>query len=161
MFKLLKTLVLVGFVAACSPKLQPSPLTSQEVLQLVDDQTYQFNMEYVQPMGGRQRLITGSYTFRVNKDQLEADLPYIGRAFRAPIGSGEGGMKFTSKEFTYSSTIGKGNRREISIQPKDQLDMAGINLLIFEYGNADLRINSVNRQPISYAGNISRLPQPK
>lgn len=161
MSKLLKTLLLLGFVAACSPKLQPSPLTPQEVLQLVDDRTYQFNMEYVQPMGGRQRLITGTYTFRVNKDQLEADLPYIGRAFQAPIGSGEGGMKFTSKEFAYSSTIGKGNRREISIQPKDQQDIAGINLIIFENGNADLRINSVNRQPISYTGNISRLPQPK
>ena len=160
MSKLLKTLLLLGFVAACSPKLQPSPLTPQEVLQLVDDRTYQFNMEFVQPMGGRQRLITGTYTFRVNKDQLEADLPYIGRAFQATIG-GEGGMKFTSKEFAYSSTIGKSNRREISIQPKDQQDIAGINLIIFENGNADLRINSENRQPISYTGNISRLPQPK
>jgi hypothetical protein len=161
MSKLLKTLVLLGFVAACSPKLQPSPLTSQEVLQLVDDRTYQFNMEYVQPMGGRQRLITGSYTFRVNKDQLDADLPYIGRAYQAPIGTSDVGMKFTSKDFTYSSITGKSNRREISIHLNDQQDIATINLIIFENGNADLRINSVNRQPISYTGNISRLPQPK
>ncbi|MBL7768920.1 MAG: DUF4251 domain-containing protein [Flavipsychrobacter sp.] len=161
MSKLLKTLVLLGFVAACSPKLQPSPLTSQEVLQLVDDRTYQFNMEYVQPMGGRQRLITGSYTFRVNKDQLDADLPYIGRAYQAPIGTSDVGMKFTSKDFTYSSITGKSNRREISIHLNDQQDIATINLIIFENGNADLRITSVNRQPISYTGNISRLPQPK
>ena len=148
-------------MAACTPKAQPPQLTETEVMQLVDDRNYQFNLEFVRPLGGRQRLITGNYTFRVKSDQIESDLPYIGRSFQAPIGSTDNGMKFTSKDFSYNSNTGKDSRREISIQPRDGNDIRDIQLIIFSNGTADLRINSVNRQTISYTGNITALPQPK
>lgn len=143
---------------ACSPKASLPPLSAQEVLQLVDEQSYQFKMEYVQPMGGRQRMITGNYTLSVRKDQIDADLPYFGRAFQAPIGATDGGIKFTSTDFSYNSTTGKGERREINIQPRDNRDITAINMVIFSNGRADVKISSVNRQPISYTGNINRLP---
>lgn len=156
-----KLLVIALLIAACTPKAQPPQLTETEVLQLVDDRNYQFNLEFVRPLGGRQRLITGNYTFRVKKDRIDSDLPYIGRSFQAPIGSSENGMKFTSKDFDYNSSTGKDNRREINIQPKDSNDIRDIQLIIFSNGTADLRINSINRQTISYTGNITALPQPQ
>lgn len=154
----LKTLAVLLLLSACTPKAQLPQLSPQEVLQLVDAQTYQFTMEFVRPTGGRQRLITGNYTLRVTKEQVVADLPYIGRAFQAPIGNTDGGIKFTSKDFMYTSNAGKEERREISIKPKDNNDIQDINLTIFSNGTADLRINSTNRQPISYTGRVNALP---
>lgn len=157
----MKYLIIAVLMAACTPKAQPPQLTETEVLQLVDERNYQFNLEFVRPLGGRQRLITGNYTFRVKTDQIESDLPYIGRSFQAPIGSTDNGMKFTSKDFSYKSSTGKDSKREISIQPRDGNDIRDIQLIIFSNGTADLRISSVNRQTISYTGNITALPQPK
>lgn len=157
----LQFLVIAVLFAACTPKAQPPQLSTEEVLQLVDEQNYQFNLEFVRPMGGRQRLITGTYFMRVQKELIECDLPYIGRAFQAPIGSTDNGMKFSSRNFGYTSTTGKGERREITIQPKDEPNIREVFLIIFSNGKADLRINSNNRQTISYTGTITALPPQK
>lgn len=157
----LKIAVLSLVLGGCSPKAQPPAITPDEVIRLVDAQTYQFTMEFVRPLGGRQRLITGNYTLQVKKDQIEADLPYIGRAFQAPIGTSEGGMRFTSKDFNYTANKGSRDQREVNIKPNDNNDIQDLFLTIFPNGTADLRINSRNRQTISYSGHIDPLPAAK
>jgi hypothetical protein len=122
------------------------------------NRTYQFTATYVQPMSGRQKNVIGdNYTFKVNKDVLEADLPYFGKSTSAPIGTTDVGMKFTSKEFTYESKTLTKSREQIIIKPKDVNDIQEIDLTVFPDGTTDLRINSNSRQPISYRGNIAAL----
>ncbi|HEY8398303.1 MAG TPA: DUF4251 domain-containing protein, partial [Flavihumibacter sp.] len=116
MSRTIKLLVLL-FLAACSPKPQSSE-NAQDVIRLIDEQNYQFVMEFVRPTGGRQRVITGNYTLRVSKDEVVADLPYIGRAYQAPIGT-DGGIRFKSKDFSYDVAVGKEDRRLITIKPRD------------------------------------------
>ncbi|WP_052323964.1 DUF4251 domain-containing protein [Flavihumibacter sp. ZG627] len=149
------------FSIACSTgKQAASALSEAEVKEMLDAQNYRFNARYVQPAGGRSRIITGTYTLDVTKDKVEADLPYFGRAYQAPIGSGDVGMKFKTTEFNYSTEKGKRESIKIIIKPKDASanDIQDIYLTVFPNGSADLRIVSVSRQAISYIGELSTIP---
>jgi hypothetical protein len=126
------------------------------------NRAYQFTATYVQPMSGRQRNVSNdNYTLKVNKDMVEANLPYFGKATSAPVGTADIGMKFTSKDFTYESNTLTKAREQITIKPKDVSDVQEIYLIVYPDGTADLRINSTNRQAISYLGNIGALTSGK
>lgn len=135
-----------------------SDIAISPTAKLLLDSTYEFTATYVQPMSGRQRNVSGErYTLKVNKDMVEADLPYIGKSTSAPIGTTDVGMKFTSKDFTYESNKLSKSREEITIKPKDVSDIQEIYLIVFPDGTTDLRITSNSRQAISYRGDIGPL----
>lgn len=94
--------------------------------------------------------------FNLKKDLFSVALPYFGRAFNAnPADASNGGIRFESKEFNVKqSTTKKGNTLFV-IAPTDQKENYVFNLEIFKNGSAFLSVNSDNRQPISYDGNIS------
>ena len=122
---------------------------------LVDSQQYIFHAQTVSPMNGRQIFLTTDYTIKVSKDTIMTDLPYFGRAYSAPINPSEGGIRFTSTSFGYKVTPRKKGGWDITIQPKDARDVQQMILTIFDNGKADLRVNSNNRQPISFNGYIT------
>lgn len=144
---------------SCSSQQAVTIATPEQVTQLLSEQQYQFNMQFVRPTGGRQRIVSGNYTLVVTKDRVEADLPYFGRAYNAPMGS-DAGMKFISKDFSYEMVSGKNDRKEITIRPRDLSDIQAVYLTVFSNGSADLRIQSNSRQPISYMGDIRGIIQP-
>src|SRR6266700_6064732 len=74
----------------------------------VTDQYYIFNAQTVLPLGSSTRQLTPDYDVRITKDSIVAYLPYFGRAYSAPIGQTEGGIKFKSKRFDYTSKERKG-----------------------------------------------------
>ncbi len=149
-------LMLVIFLVACSPSQQvSSTLSEAEVSELLASQEYRFNARFVQPQGARSRVITGTYTLKVSKSLVEADLPYFGRAYNAPIGSSDVGMKFRSERFSYTSTEDRKGRKTIHIKPEDAHDIQDVYLTVFPNGAADLRITSVSRQGISYTGELA------
>jgi hypothetical protein len=120
----------------------------------VAEQQYEFVPNFMQPVGGRQRNITGNYFIRVNKNKVEVDLPYIGKATQASPGSLDQGMKFVSTNFSYSSQVGKKGQNEITIEPKDVGDIQSIRLTAFNNGTGNVQINSVTRSAISYSGEM-------
>jgi hypothetical protein len=148
-------------IEACSPQQKATALNADQISQAVQSQSYQFLATYVQPSGGRQRNVTGTYTLNVSKTEVVADLPYFGKAYNAQIGSTDGGVKFQSKDFTYSIEAGKKGSQEIKIKPKDVADTQDLFLTIYDNGSATLRVNSVNRQSISYTGEIRALQPAK
>ena len=107
-------------------------------------------------MASRMLRLDPGYGFNLKKDLLSVYLPYFGRAFTANPGDGSnGGFRFESKDFTIKpSTTKKGNTLLV-ITPNDQRANFVFNLEIFKNGSAFLSINSNDRQPISFDGNIS------
>lgn len=120
----------------------------------VSAQQYEFVPNFMQPVGGRQRNITGNYFIRVNKNKVEVDLPYIGKAAQASPGSLDQGMKFVTTQFGYTSQVGKKGQTEITIEPKDVGDIQSIRITAFSNGTGNVQINSVTRSAISYSGEI-------
>ncbi|MEP7142615.1 MAG: DUF4251 domain-containing protein [Ferruginibacter sp.] len=128
---------------------------------LIDSQRYVFHAENVTPMSGRQRFLTSDYIVNISKDTIISDLPYFGRAYSAPINSGEGGIKFTSTDFGYEIIPRKKGGWDITIKPKDVPDVQRLTMTIFENGTASLQVTSTNRQPISFNGYVTKLKMKK
>lgn len=120
----------------------------------VETKNFIFKAETVTPQRGRMRQLTPEYDLTIRPDSVIAFLPYFGRAFTATVGPVDGGIKFTSTDFNYSSVKKKKNRWEITIIPKDGSDVRSLNLTVFDNGRASLQVINNNRDGISYNGYI-------
>ena len=95
--------------------------------------------------------LSGGYDLRITPDSVIAYLPFFGRAYTAPVNPSEGGIKFTSTRFQYKQTLRK-KMYEIEITPHDVQDVSRLFLTISASGFTTLRIQSINRTPISFNG---------
>jgi hypothetical protein len=121
----------------------------------IDAKRFVFHAQNALPSSGRSRTLTSDYDLRVSQDTLISNLPYYGRAYSVPYGSGDGGFNFTSTQFEYSATPGKKKGWNISIKPKDVNDFREFSLSISDNGYGTLQVLTNNRQPISFNGYIS------
>ena len=122
--------------------------------QLIESKNFVFKAETVTPTRGRFRQLTSEYDLVVAVDTVTAFLPYFGRAFSAPINPSEGGIKFTSSKFEFGTEKRKKDGWEIIITPKDAQDVQTLYLTVFENKRAQLRVNSLNRESITFNGYI-------
>jgi hypothetical protein len=102
--------------------------------------------------GGSINLNETHYEVKVTPDSVVAFLPYYGRSFSAPINQTEGGVKFNTKEFTYTSKRGKKRGWDILVQTKDAKENYRLAFNIGDEGYATLSLNSNNKQSITYQG---------
>lgn len=126
-----------------------------EVQNLIQSKEYVFVAQSVLPLSGRSMNLTSLYNLKVNGDTIVSDLPYFGRAFVAPINPAEGGIHFTSTDFSYDVKNRKKGGWEISIIPKDAKDVRQLFLTISEDGYASLQVTSNNKQSIGYNGYVT------
>jgi hypothetical protein len=89
-------------------------------------------------------------------DSIVTYLPYFGRAYVAPVDPTEGGIKFTSTNFSYTAKQKK-DGWEITILPKDTRDVKQMYLSVSTKGYAKLQVISNNRESISYNGYVDQL----
>ena len=114
-----------------------------------------FEATYAYPTGYRSVYLSPYYNVKVSPDTVKAYLPYYGRAYRAPMDPREGGFNFTSTDFDYKliPVNRKGNwQTEVTILDLDR--PVTFRFDIWENGTARLDVNDMNRQAISFQGNI-------
>lgn len=121
---------------------------------LLQARRFVFIPQSINPIGGRTRQVTPDFFLRISPDTVQSYLPYVGRAFTAPIGNNRGPMDFTLTDFSYSATGAGNDRQEISISPRGQTDIRELILSVSPNGYATLIAVSNNRQQISYNGFI-------
>lgn len=168
----MKSLILIFGLAlmtiSCGSQIYLDPATLNSV---IEKKEFDFNATKAFPMSsdvigimnslpnaGASRILTldPGYGFNLKKELLSVYLPYFGRAYNvSPGDANNGGIRFESKDFYIKqSTIRKGNTLLV-ITPKDQKVNYVFNLEIFKNGSAFLSVDSSDRQPISYDGNLS------
>jgi len=127
---------------------------------MVDNNHFFFVANYAVPMTGGSKLLTSTYDLKVTKDSIIAYLPYYGQAYLAPSpAETDGGIKFTTTNFSVTQKSGKKGGWEITIKPKDHditnwRDVQQMTLDISKDGYASLAVTSSNRDPISFEGNV-------
>jgi len=170
----MKTLKNMLLVAVLCTAIQVSAQTDKATtIKLVEGKSFIFNATSAQPMnsaeisaafskipgamgGGSIPLRGDVYQLNVANDSLAAYLPYYGRSYNAPKTSNEGGIKFSSTEFSYKADKKKKGNYIVTIRPKDSKgDVMSMILNITEKGYASLSVVSNNRQTITYTGFIS------
>ncbi|HEX6223181.1 MAG TPA: DUF4251 domain-containing protein [Chryseolinea sp.] len=121
---------------------------------LVEGKRFVFAAESASPPKARTISLTPGYTVKLSGDTIICDLPYYGRSYSAPIGATDGGIKFTSTDFTYTVKDRKKGGWDISIKVKDNTRTHQFFFTISPKGPASLRAIPSDRQSISFNGYI-------
>jgi hypothetical protein len=150
MKRLLSFLLAIPIAIIAAAQDQPK-LNVQELL---ETKNFVFKAESVNPARGRYRQLTSEYDVVVTPDTITTFLPYFGRAYSAPINPADGGIKITTLKFDYSIKKGKKDRWDISVRPNDSQEVQDLFFTVFSNGRATLRVNSVNRETITFNGYI-------
>jgi hypothetical protein len=145
----------LGTCYYCSAQNKTTGLTESQVMDLVNNKQFQFLAQNMFPSSGRSKVLTENYTVNVSPEEISADLPYVGKAYNAPMNPADVGIRFVSKDFSYEEKKGKKDSWEITISPKDGKDVRSCLFTVYPNGNANLMVNSNSRQTISYSGVIT------
>lgn len=126
-----------------------------DVRNAVEIPDFTFKATYAYPTGYRSIYLSPYYDVKVSPDTVIAYLPYYGRAYRAPMDPREGGYRFTSTDFEYR--VNKGNKKgswDVVITLRDLDRSVTFRFDIWENGSARLSVNDVDRQQISFQGDL-------
>jgi hypothetical protein len=160
MKKILNYLLIASFLLAgifCFAQKPNKKATKEaEIQNLIDSQSYVFHAQQLTPLGGGTRQLTPNYDMLVKPDSIGADLPYFGRAFEAPINATDIGIKMCTRKFNYEKVNAKKGGWEITIKPTVRMDVQQMFLSISKEGYSTLQVTSLNREPITYYGYISK-----
>lgn len=122
----------------------------------INSKHYSFKASTATPLSGGLIQLSGSnYDLVVSPKTIQCNLPFFGRAYSAPYGSSDGGIKFASTDFEYS--VKKKSKRgwSILIKPNDNSDVRLLTLNVSKSGYASLTVISNNRQQMFFGGMIA------
>jgi len=132
----------------------------EEIKALVNSKTFVFDATTVNPMKGRTRNLTTDYDVKITKDSIYSYLPYFGVAYTASYGGIDSPMIFEKPFETYDMENTK-NGYNVTVSVKNGNDRLEFNFYISETGSTSLNVSSVNRQSISYNGNLEKIETKK
>ena len=133
---------------------------TDEIWQMIENRQFQFSARSVTPMSGGTINLTSEYDLMVDSSNVEAWLPYYGRAYQTDYGSTEGGIKF--KEKAKVLDIQKNEKKktyDIRIEVDTDKDSYKIFIQAGASGYASMNIISTRRQSVSYYGTIEPLDE--
>lgn len=145
--------------SAQSARSQRQAAKAADIKRIVENVSYVFKANFVNPQGGGGHMLTSDYDLAVSKDTLDVFLPYFGRAYVAPVDPTQGGIQFKTTRFDYKAKTNKKGGWDVVIRPKernsnDMRDVQTFRLSITSAGYASLHVTSTNRDPISFDGYI-------
>lgn len=133
-------------------------IKQKEIDALVESKEYEFVAVMAYPQGTRNiDMTTNSNFLRFQKDTIHSEMPFFGRAYSGVgYGSGGGGLDFKGAIKDYSIKKGK---KSYTVKANVRGDSESYSVLLTVYfeGSASLSINSSNRSPITYRGEINKL----
>lgn len=122
----------------------------------IDSANYIFRPKSVMPVGGSSINLSSTYSLKVTKDTIIADLPYFGRAYSASLGNSDVGIKFISTDFTYKSIFNNSkNKWNVKIITNDTKGRIELSLAINSSGYGTLSIYDPSRQVVIFYGIIN------
>jgi hypothetical protein len=131
-----------------------------QVEAMVNAKVFVFTARTALPQGYKTvNLNTNMYNVSFSPEIINSYLPYYGRAYSGMSYGNDTGLKFEGKPEEFSVTKGKKNFN-VKAVVKGENDVFDISLSISFEGSASLTVNSNNRSPISYNGEISAPEKP-
>lgn len=125
----------------------------KQITLLVESKEFVFVAERIIPQSGSTMILTSEYSVAFHSDSINSFLPFIGRGFSGIGYGGDEGMKFEGKPTLFQVEKTK-KGYQIKAEVRGKSDFYTMILSVYSDGNAYLTINSNNRSPISYDGEI-------
>ena len=126
---------------------------AQQAREIIDSNHYKIDVDRMLPMNGNSRTLTSSYSLEIRNDSVISYLPYFGQAYSIPYGGGKG-LIFDEALSEYTAKYHKKGKVEIKFTVRTDEDRYTYRITIFPNASASISVNSNNRQPISYQGEM-------
>lgn len=128
---------------------------------LVEAGAWQFDATRMTPMSGRGKELTSSYRVVVDSMKIDCYLPYFGRAYNVDYGSSDSPLSFKGEITDLKKEDSKKGGWIVSFKTQNKNDRLDFTFQISETGSVSLNVNSNNRQPISYYGDLAEISRNK
>lgn len=126
----------------------------KEVKEWIDGKHFTIEVDRALPLRGRMVHLTSSYSLELRGDSVLSYLPYFGRAYHVPYGGGNG-MRFEEPITDYAVTYDKKGKTILLFDTKTDEDKYTFFIEIYPNGSTTIQVTPVNRQSISYYGEIT------
>lgn len=126
---------------------------ARQVKEAINSNHYIIEVDRMLPMGGESRTLTSEYSVEIRNDSVISYLPYFGKAYNIPYGGGKG-LIFKDALAEYMAEYHKKGKAEIKFTVRTDEDRFTYRITIFPNASASISVNSNNRQPISYQGEL-------
>jgi hypothetical protein len=151
------SLVLLAGCGASRQTAAEKSAEAQQVAGIVDqrlnEKNYRIDVNYMMPLRGGGKMLSGTYSLEVNGDEVDSHLPYLGVAQNVPYGGGQG-LDFKAEIKKYSDDGWKKGLRQIAFTTNNGEDTYEFNLSISDEGFAEIRIHCRNRDDIGFHGSM-------
>lgn len=151
-------MALVLVLTACSTgnslaKAERQAQVAQQVEDALERSNYTIAVDWMKPLGGVARHVSSNYELKINGDEVDSYLPYVGEAYRLPYGGGKG-LNFKSKIMNYSIVKMTGNRYLVEFDVNNDEDIYHFRIDVFTNGKAIIDIIAQDRDAISFDGEL-------
>lgn len=128
-----------------------------EVKAIVESRNFIFDARTANPMNGSTINLSTDYHLKISNDSVYSYLPYYGVAYSAASYGGiNSPMNFSHSVEEYSSELTK-NGYMVKFKTRNGSDLISCTLHISVTGSSTLSVSSMNRQSISYFGDIRKV----
>lgn len=125
----------------------------QQVVDAIEARKYTIAVDWMKPLGGMPRHVSSSYELKVDGDNVDSYLPYIGEAYRLPYGGGKG-LNFKGKINDYKMSKSTSNRLVIEFNVTNDEDTYHYRIDMFTNGKAIIDVIAYDRDAISFDGEM-------
>lgn len=157
-FFLMMTVLVAIMLQACGStdgltKAEREAAVTRQVQEGLDTRHYTIAVDWMKPLGGMPRHVSSTYELRVNGDEVDSYLPYVGEAYRLPYGGGKG-LNFKGKIENYVITYPTSNRSHIEFTVTNDEDTYYFRIDVFNNGQSIIDIIARDRDAISFNGEM-------
>ena len=125
----------------------------QQVVDAIEARKYTIAVDWMKPLGGMPRHVSSSYELKVDGDNVDSYLPYMGEAYRLPYGGGKG-LNFKGKINDYKMSKSTSNRLVIEFNVTNDEDTYHYRIDMFTNGKAIIDVIAHDRDAISFDGEM-------
>jgi len=126
---------------------------AQQVQAALENRHYTIAIDWMKPLGGMPRHVSSTYELKINGDQVDSYLPYVGEAYRVPYGGGKG-LNFKGTVEHYQMVQTTSNRYVIEFDVNNDEDIYHYRIDMFTNGKAVIDVIARDRDAISFDGEL-------
>lgn len=142
-----------GSFLQAQAKQEKSEQKEKELKEWIANRQFAVSVDRALPMGGRSIPLTTLYSLELRGDSVRSYLPYFGRAYVAPYGGGNS-MDFDAPVTDYDCAYTQKGAAVVRFKAKTNEDNFTFRLQIYPNGSATIQVTPVNRQSITYYGEV-------
>lgn len=147
-------LLLAGQSLYAQSKKEKREQKAKEIKELIDSKRFTIDVNRAIPMRGRTINLTSPYSLEMRGDSVISYLPYFGRAYSVPYGGGDG-LRFEKSITDYQASFNKKGTAQIQFRARSDDDTYAFNMQVFSNGSATINVSPVNRQSITFHGELA------